>query len=203
MDELRVVVDVLRYVVALALVATLPPALLFWVIVHPCARFWRRLGAGWTYAILIPPLIGLAFFIATFRDRVLLVDYGFNPWTAAAGALLLVAAGSIWHRHRKQLTLRTLIGLPELSGEPGKLLSDGIYARVRHPRYLEVALGVGAWALFCNYHTLYTWALLALPALWLIVVLEERELKQRFGEAYEEYARRVPRFWPRRRGRAR
>ena len=37
-------------------------------------------------------------------------------------------------------------------------------------------------------------------AFWLIVLFEERELRDRFGEAYAEYARRVPRFVPRWRG---
>jgi protein-S-isoprenylcysteine O-methyltransferase Ste14 len=31
------------------------------------------------------------------------------------------------------------------------------------------------------------------------VVLEERELRERFGEAWVEYSRRVPRFVPHRR----
>ncbi len=198
-EDFRAGIDLARYVIALALVATLPPALLFWLIVHPLVRFWRRLGPGWTYTLLIPPLIGLALWIASFRERLLLVEYGFNAWTTGIGAMLFAGGATLWHRHRRQLTLRTLIGLPELSGEPGRLLTEGIYARIRHPRYLEVALGVSAWALFSNYHALYTWALLALPVLWLIVVLEERELKQRFGAAYEDYARRVPRFWPARR----
>jgi protein-S-isoprenylcysteine O-methyltransferase Ste14 len=36
------------------------------------------------------------------------------------------------------------------------------------------------------------------PLLHLIVLLEERELPDRFGEAYVDYSRRVPRYWPRR-----
>jgi protein-S-isoprenylcysteine O-methyltransferase Ste14 len=38
------------------------------------------------------------------------------------------------------------------------------------------------------------------PALFLVVILEERELRQRFGDAHVEYCRRVPRFVPRRAG---
>ena len=52
-------------------------------------------------------------------------------------------------------------------------------------------------ALFSNY--LASWILLVItvPALLLIVHFEERELRDRFGNAYVEYARRVPRFVPR------
>jgi protein-S-isoprenylcysteine O-methyltransferase Ste14 len=34
----------------------------------------------------------------------------------------------------------------------------------------------------------------------LVVILEERELVDRFGDAYRKYAARVPRYFPRRRG---
>ena len=39
--------------------------------------------------------------------------------------------------------------------------------------------------------------LISLPTLHLVVVLEERELRQRFGAAYDAYARQVPRYLPR------
>ena len=39
---------------------------------------------------------------------------------------------------------------------------------------------------------------LCVPTLYLIVLLEERELRDRFGEEYEAYCRRVPRFVPKR-----
>jgi protein-S-isoprenylcysteine O-methyltransferase Ste14 len=35
------------------------------------------------------------------------------------------------------------------------------------------------------------------PALFAIIHIEERELRDRFGEEYVRYCARVPRFWPR------
>jgi protein-S-isoprenylcysteine O-methyltransferase Ste14 len=35
------------------------------------------------------------------------------------------------------------------------------------------------------------------PGIYLIVLLEERELRDRFGRAYEEYCQGVPCFFPR------
>ena len=41
--------------------------------------------------------------------------------------------------------------------------------------------------------------LLSLPIVHAVVLLEERELRQRFGEAYGTYCEDVPRYVPRRR----
>ena len=64
---------------------------------------------------------------------------------------------------------------------------------------IEIALGTAGYALFANYLGSYVVAIATLPTIHLIVVLEERELAERFGDAFEEYRRRVPRYVPRRR----
>ena len=91
-----------------------------------------------------------------------------------------------------------LAGLPELSPDkrPGRLLTDGIYGRIRHPRYVEVLLFTVAYAFFANYVGTYVTAALTVPALCLTVILEERERRDRFGAEFEAYSRRVPRFIP-------
>jgi protein-S-isoprenylcysteine O-methyltransferase Ste14 len=53
-----------------------------------------------------------------------------------------------------------------------------------------------AYALFANYLGAYIVVVLSLPLIHFVVRLEERELRERFGTAYEEYYRRVPRFVP-------
>jgi len=91
-----------------------------------------------------------------------------------------------------------------------RLVTSGPYALVRHPQFLStialtfcsirlfdpfaVPWGMLGGAVF--YRSLNAnWVLLAL-ALWLLSILEERELVAHFGEAYRAYARRVPRLWP-------
>ena len=68
---------------------------------------------------------------------------------------------------------------------------------VRHPRYLSAGVSVIANALFINYAGLYILVLLLVPVGYLMVVLEERELIERFGEEYRKYQRKVPRLIPR------
>ena len=97
-----------------------------------------------------------------------------------------------------RLTKRILMGIPELApdrhGVP--LITDGIYARLRHPRYVQVAMAFLGWALLTNYLAAYVGCAAGLVMLRLIVPLEERELRQRFGKAYDEYCARTPRFIP-------
>jgi protein-S-isoprenylcysteine O-methyltransferase Ste14 len=64
---------------------------------------------------------------------------------------------------------------------------------------LTVFLGTLAVAFFTNYLAVYVVAVLVAPALYLVVMLEEKELRDRFGQQHVEYCRRVPRFIPRRR----
>jgi protein-S-isoprenylcysteine O-methyltransferase Ste14 len=91
-----------------------------------------------------------------------------------------------------------LLGVPEIAPErpDNRLLTDGIYGRIRHPRYVAVMLGTFAVAFFTNYLVVYVIALLCVPALYLVVLLEERELRERFGDEFVRYAERVPRFLP-------
>ncbi|MCH7490282.1 MAG: isoprenylcysteine carboxylmethyltransferase family protein, partial [Gemmatimonadetes bacterium] len=116
------------------------------------------------------------------------------------GAICAAFGITIAVKRKKYLTTAILAGIPELSrgGEKGKLLTEGIYGRIRHPRYVEALLGVLGYALIANYLGMYILFVLTVPAIYFIVVLEERELRDRFGSAYEEYSERVPRFFPRR-----
>jgi protein-S-isoprenylcysteine O-methyltransferase Ste14 len=187
-----------RYVVGVVLMMSLPPGLFLWFFIHPFASFWRKLGPVWTYTILSVPVV--LYMVAVFlaRDPLMWADHGTRYATIALA--LVCAAGGAWIAiaRRKLLTAGVLTGMPELSEEryPGKLLSEGIYGRVRHPRYIEVFLFSLAYALFANYLGPYVMVVILLPAIYLLVVIEERELHDRFGEAYEEYCRRVPRFIP-------
>lgn len=191
--------DSLRYGVAFVFLLGLPPGLFFWFFIHPFAALWRRLGLGWTYGLVGATMLMLMAGIYLVRTPLLAAEFGTSFVCFGLGLVCLTGAGLIAFQRRKYLTLGIMIGLPELRTEaqPSVLLKEGIYARMRHPRYVEVFLAVLGFAFFSNYLMLYVWAVLSLPVLYAIVVFEERELHARFGPAYAEYCRHVPRFIPR------
>ncbi|MEW5984503.1 MAG: isoprenylcysteine carboxylmethyltransferase family protein [Acidobacteriota bacterium] len=191
--------DKVRYFFALMLVLFMPPAVGLWYVIHPLARYWRRLGALCTYAVLLPPVFLGVYGIYVVRASLVGTDFGFSWVTTVLAVAALIAGGRIAVLRRRLLTQRILTGVPELSrSDPGVLLTSGIYGRIRHPRYVEIVFVVLGYALFSNHLGAYVVAVLSVPALYLVVLLEERELRDRFGHAYEAYSRSVPRFIPRR-----
>ncbi|MCI0435970.1 MAG: isoprenylcysteine carboxylmethyltransferase family protein [Gemmatimonadetes bacterium] len=191
--------DSVRHVIAVLFAITIPPALAYWFLLHPFVGFWRRLGPGrsWT-------LLGL-FFVVTIggcwllRGAIVGRDLGTSIPLAIAGGFLYAVSAVIDVRARRHLKFHILAGLPEIRGigNSSALLRSGIYARIRHPRYLAFTIALAGFALVANHLGLYIMALLALPVLWALIVVEERELRARFGDAYREYERTVPRLFPR------
>lgn len=191
--------DTARYIIALLTVIPLPGAIIYWLIGHPLADFWRRVGPGITYSVLFLVFGSSCWLIWYLREPIFAVEYGTNWWLIGLAVPLYLSAMAIQLGIRKQLTFRTLIGMPEFVPDrvEGKLLEEGIYGRVRHPRYLAVILGVIAAALFANYLAGYVTIVITIIGLHVIVRLEEPELRERFGDAYELYRERVPMLIPR------
>jgi len=191
--------DRARYIVGVMMIVSVPISIGLWYAIHPFARRWRRVGPVWTYAMLAVPAFAVGWSLWRARDRLIGADLGTSPVLLALVVPSVVVGIAIARLRRRQLNTRVLSGIPELSKtDPGRLLTQGIYARVRNPRYLEFWTFVLAYVAFANH--VGTWVLYALtfPALHLVVLFEERELRDRFGAAYDDNCRRVPRYLPRR-----
>ncbi|ALK99681.1 isoprenylcysteine carboxyl methyltransferase [Massilia sp. WF1] len=82
--------------------------------------------------------------------------------------------------------------------QEGRFARDGLYGVVRHPQYTGIMLAV--FGQIVHWPTVITLALF--PAIVLVYVRlarkEEQDMIARFGAAYQEYMRQVPRFFPRR-----
>jgi protein-S-isoprenylcysteine O-methyltransferase Ste14 len=189
----------IRYGIALALLVTGPGSVLFWFPIHPLTRVWRRIGYRWGYVAGYGVFALSALVLAACRRPLLSIEFGTDLFTIGPGLAFIAAGSSVRRRRQRQLKLRTLIGLPQLAPGryPATLLTEGAYAWVRHPRYLEVLLGFLGYALVCNYLAAYGVLVFLALSFLALIPLEERELAERFGAAYEEYRRRVPAIFPR------
>ena len=194
------IMDAVRYYIALLMLVAFPSGISMWFLIHPLAGFWRRRGPVLTYSVVVgvAVLIGVTAF--WFRQPLLSIEFGFG-WPQAVLAVVCYAGGIALEVHyRRQITIGTLLGLPEVSEErPNVLLNQGIYARVRHPRYLGLLCEIAASAFLVNYLATYVLAVATIPVLYLTVLLEEHELLQRFGDQYAHYMKQVPRFIPKNR----
>ena len=190
--------DRIRYYLGVVILILVPLGLLYWLIIHGCARWWRRWGPIRSYFIVLPVLAGLGVLLFQGRGQLLSVNFGTN-WSLIGIALVLSCPmTSLELRYWRQLSISTLVGIPELSQQrKGRLLREGIYGVVRHPRYLSAGIGLIANALIVNYLGVYILLIAVVPPGYLMLVLEERELLGRFGDAYREYQRNVPRLIPR------
>ncbi len=191
--------DSVRYWLAVVTIVTFPPAFLFWFIAHPFIEFWRRLGSRATYSIISVVCVGVGYGIYTQRGALLGTDFGGHWALYTLAAIFYFIATVIGVYAKRHLSFRILVGLPMFKAPeagPGTLLNEGIYARIRHPRYASAMFGAASFALLANY--LGCWILVAviIPVLYALVLIEERELRRRFGDAYVRYSETVPRFFP-------
>ena len=168
----------------------------FWITIHGCLRFWRRAGVVPAYSAAAITMMIAAWFAWYWRQQLLGSDLGFSWLTVIPG--VLIYAVSIWLSKsvREHLSLSTFAGVPEIKNSSQCLITEGPYTVVRHPRYTLVIVGIIGWCLVCNFLGTYVVGAIAICGFYLIAVLEERELQQRFGQAYFDYQTKVPQIIP-------
>ena len=106
------------------------------------------------------------------------------------GALLMASGVVLW-------ILAVAVSKVYASIKQNKLLTTGVYAWVRHPIYSAVMLFCTGWIFIIG--NLYFFILPVLYWLFLTVLMkatEEKWLRDRYGEEYEAYCRRVNRCIP-------
>jgi protein-S-isoprenylcysteine O-methyltransferase Ste14 len=122
------------------------------------------------------------------------VETGVLAWLAfplwAMGAVILL--WSFWN------FLVQGRGTPAPIDPPRELVIVGFYRYVRNPMYVGIILTVTGHFLWFGFWVLLAYAGFVFLAFHTFVLLyEEPTLKRKFGAAYEEYCRKVPRWIPR------
>jgi protein-S-isoprenylcysteine O-methyltransferase Ste14 len=116
---------------------------------------------------------------------------------SALGAAAILLGAYIYFRCAWEFAVRGL-GTPAPIAPTKFLVVSGLHRYVRNPMYLGVALViVGEAALFRDPHVAEYAVLMLLTAHCFVVFYEEPTLLRQFGESYEQYRRRVPRWIPR------
>jgi len=183
----------LGWLAALVLFLQLPIPL-YWFVLHPQVNFWRGRpkAALITGALCAWPPVGVC--LVVFRREIFRPDWP-PIGSIAAGFALLAAEGWIFWRVKRDLGGDRLMGKTELSGG-GEIVETGIYSRIRHPRYAGSLLAVLSACFLAGTRVMWIIAACWAVLMRIAIAFEERELRARFGAAYEEYCRRVPRFLP-------
>ncbi|MBW2388592.1 MAG: isoprenylcysteine carboxylmethyltransferase family protein [Deltaproteobacteria bacterium] len=88
-------------------------------------------------------------------------------------------------------------GTPLPADAPRRLVTTGLFRRVRNPIMAAELAVIWAEALYLAGLgvTLYAIAM-TVTAHWMVVHIEEPELRERFGQSYAEYCQSVPRWLP-------
>jgi protein-S-isoprenylcysteine O-methyltransferase Ste14 len=113
-------------------------------------------------------------------------------FTAFAGLLLLVLAFRAAANGGRELTKGRVGDIPRM--ETNRLVVTGIYSCMRHPMLFGLTLLPLGWAFLLGSPTFIT-IIAPLEMLFIIgmvLVLEEMEVKRKFGEAYDAYKKEVP-----------
>ena len=79
-----------------------------------------------------------------------------------------------------------------------ELIQDGPYSLVRNPLYVFSIIGAtGAGAQMGSIIAALAYGLVALAIFLWMAQVEEVSMRKNFGDAYRDYAAKVPRLWPR------
>ena len=149
--------------------------------INPPTLFW----------ILISAILAADLFLPVTR-----LDEPWLPWCGAALVILgigISAAG----KNRFQ-RVRTNVFTFE---EPGEMVTDGLYGVSRNPMYLGLVLaGLGAALVSATLSGLILSALFAAIVRFWYIAHEERAMRRKFGERYDDYCQQVGRWLGRRGG---
>jgi len=173
------------------------PVPLFWLILHSRIHFWRRFGNR-AFLVALPVWFVPGAALVLLRHAIFSQRIGRNTLTWFLGAGIIFLA--VWTNRQVhcEFSLRRLAGLPEINrARPDSfVVRGGIYAWVRHPRYMEFMLSFLALALLTGAAGIFLLAFVSILLYLIVAPLEERELQESYGAEYAAYARAVPRFLP-------
>jgi protein-S-isoprenylcysteine O-methyltransferase Ste14 len=114
-------------------------------------------------------------------------------WLSLLGLVVAIAGMSLSVSGRH--ALKTRGGVVNPLPLPKMLVTDGVFRWTRNPGYLGILVALFGVALIFA----FDWLLILIVPTWVILNVavvrhEEPYLQQKFGDAYQDYRKRVPRY---------
>jgi len=111
-----------------------------------------------------------------------------TPWTIGrfVGAVLMGVGAVLWI-----LALRELGDSFTWKVQTTRLVTTGLYAKIRNPVYIFRGVAIAGWFLFLGLPWLLIFGVIAVPVQWIRARREAAALQQQFGDRYREYRRRT------------
>lgn len=149
---------------------------MFKVVLALCFVYLTALTLGWPSDNIAPPMAWLD-----------------NAYGRAVGWGVLVVSGLGVVLAQRQMGLSWRIGLD--ADTPGPMVTHGLFAHSRNPIFLSMRLNL--WALMCLLPNAVSLLLLVCGELLIQIQvrLEEAHLPLVYGQAYDSYRAKVPRWW--------
>ncbi len=170
---------------------------LYWWIAARGVKRTERMEPPASSLVHVLPLLLAAWLLWAQRVPIEFLNerlFGWTPWAFWVGALLTAAglAFSVWARAHIGRNWSGTVTIKQ----DHTLVCSGPYALVRHPIYTGLLLAFAGSALARGQWRGVFALLIAWAALWRKLQVEERWMRERFGEEYVAYQRRVPALVP-------
>ena len=165
---------------------------------HLFIRFFRRFGI-FSFLLYIVLCLACAFLIFLNSNLFLQGKMFKNNITISAIGIIFLCLGLFLHvLGFKTLGIKAVFGIPEILSkkEKGILIINGPFLLVRHPLYLGQLFLIIGLLLLTFELSLFLLLAIVIIFVWPVTILEEKELIERFGQAYIDYQKRVPRILP-------
>ncbi len=140
------------------------------------------LMVSWGISASVIPLLII------FTELLTFADYPFNIHRILKFISLIVFMLSIWLLHRSHADLGKMWSLKVEPKNKGRLVTKGVYKRIRHPMYTaHLIWGIAQLMFFPNYIAGPSALIMFLALIMLRIPREEKALIEEFQEEYKRY----------------
>jgi len=166
----------------------------------------ERSGRRTTCWMALYPLLGIA--LAAQLALLFLLPIGRIAWLTLIGWILFALSAGLGWVPILEFRRRGRVPKGKSYIHTTELVTSGLYAIVRHPQFLAWDFLAVAVMCITQHWSVIVAGAVTIAANHVSMIAAERDLAKKFGDAYREYAKRVPQWnlliglwrWARRRG---